>query len=144
MVETDVDFKDELIQAMQEELESALTEEKRDAANAEGSVVDVAAERERRKKAMLRILAASVRTQRLYFVVRSTIMSLISALITFAIVGYLGSINMVAAVFLGIILFVASLVISRLFDKQIVKVSTKIVSVLSRHKRARGFALKHL
>jgi Flp pilus assembly protein TadB len=144
MVETGVNLEDELILAMHDELERALAEEKCDAANIGDSVANAEVDREKRKKAMLRILAASVRTQRLYFVVRSTIMSLISALITFAIVGYLGSINMVAAVFLGIILFVASLVISRLFDKQIVKVSTKIVSVLSRHKRARGFALKHL
>ena len=144
MVETGVDFADELILAMQGELESALAEEKYNAGNAADSVANTDAERERRKKAMLRILAASVRTQRLYFVVRSTIMSLISALITFAIVGYLGSIDVVAAVFLGIILFVASLVVSRLFDKQIVKVSKKIISVLNRHKRARTFVLKKL
>jgi len=142
MVETDVDFKDELILAMHSELESALAEEKSDAVTAEGNLSDV--DSERRKKAMLRILAASVRTQRLYFVVRSTIMSLISALITFAIVGYLGSINVVTAVFLGIILFVAALVVSRLFDKPIVQVSKKIVSVLSKHKRASGFVLKNL
>lgn len=142
MVETSVDFKDELILAMQGELESALAEEKCDAVNAEGNLA--IADRERRKKAMLRILAASVRTQRLYFVVRSAIMSLISALITFAIVGYLGSINVVEAVFLGIFLFAASLVASRLFDKQIVKLSKKIVSVLSRHKRASGFVQKNL
>ena len=144
MVETGVDFEDELILAMQEELERALAEEKRDAANAEGSVANADAECERRKKAMMGILAASVRTQRLYFVVRSAIMSLISALITFIIVGYLGSIGVVQVVFLGIFLFVASLVVSRLFDGQIVKVSKKIISVLSRHKRARTFVLRKL
>jgi ABC-type transport system involved in cytochrome bd biosynthesis fused ATPase/permease subunit len=134
MVETGVGSDDELILAMREELKGALAEEK---GNAD-------AERERRKKAMISILAASVRTQRLYFVVRSAIMSLISAAITFTIVGYLGSIGVVEAVFLGIFLFVASLVISRLFDKQIVKLSKKIVSVLNRHKRASGFVLKNL
>jgi len=143
MVETGVDFKDELILAMQEELESALAEEKWAVVDAEGSVAK-AVERERRKKAMLRIVAASVRTQRLYFVVRAAIMSLINTLITLIIVGYLGSIDVVAAVFLGIFLFAVSLVVSRLFDRQIVKVSTKIVSVLSRHKRARAFVLKNL
>jgi len=50
----------------------------------------------------------------------------------------------VAAVFLGIFLFAVSLVVSRLFDRQIVKVSTKIVNVLSRHKRARAFVLENL
>jgi ABC-type transport system involved in cytochrome bd biosynthesis fused ATPase/permease subunit len=135
MVETGVSFEDELIVAMQGELESALAEEKSDAADAE---------RERRKKAMMSILAASVRTQRLYFVVRSAIISLISALITFIIVGYLGSIDAVEAVLLGIFVFVAALVVSRLFDRPIVTVSKKIISVLGRHKRARGFVLRHL
>jgi hypothetical protein len=93
---------------------------------------------------MMGILAASVRTQRLYFVVRSAIISLISALITFIIVGYLGSIDAVEAVFLGIFVFVAALIVSRLLDRPIVKVSQKIISVLGRHKRARGFVLRHL
>jgi len=137
MAETDAGFKDELILAMHEELERALAEET-------PSVADANAERERHKEAMLHILAASVRTQRLYFVVRSAIMSLISAAITFTIVGYLGSIDVFAAVFLGIFLFVASLVISRLFDKQIVKLSQKIVSILSRYKRASEFVFKNL
>jgi ABC-type transport system involved in cytochrome bd biosynthesis fused ATPase/permease subunit len=133
MVETGVSSEDELILAMQEELEGALAEEGHPNA-----------EREMRKKAMISILAASVRTQRLYFVVRSAIMSLISAAITFTIVGYLGSIGVVEAVLLGIVLFVASLVVSRLFDRQIVKLSKKIVSVLSRHKRASEFVLENL
>lgn len=142
MVETEVDFGDELILAMREELERALNEEKCEAATEEGNVVN--SERERRKKAVMGILGASVRTQRLYFVVRSAIMSLLSALITFIIVGYLGVIDVVQVVFLGIFLFASSLVVSRLFDRQIVKVSKKIISVLDRHKRARTFVLKNL
>lgn len=142
MVETGVDFGDELILAMQGELERALSEEKLESVTAEGSVAN--AERQRRKKAVTGILVASVRTQRLYFVVRSAIMSLLSALITFIIVGYLGSIGVVQVVFLGIFLFASSLIASRLFDRQIVKVSKKIISVLDRHKRARAFVLKNL
>jgi len=142
MVETGVDFEDALILAMHEELERSLSEDECNVVNAEGGGANVAYER--RKKAMLSILAASVRTQRLYFVVRSAIMSLISAAITFTVVGYLGSIGVIEAVFLGILLFVASLVVSRLFDKQIVALSQKIISILSRHKRARTFVLKNL
>jgi len=142
MAETGVDFEDALILAMHDELERTLAEDKCTTANAEGNGAN--ADCERQKKAMIGILAASVRTQRLYFVVRSAIMSLISAAITFTIVGYLGSIGVIEAVFLGIFLFVASLVVSRLFDKQIVQVSKKIISILSRHKRARAFVLKNL
>lgn len=144
MVEMSVDVEDELIRAMREELDSAFAEEKCDTVNAESSVANVATEGERRKRAMMAVLAVSVRTQRLYFVVRSAIMSLISALIFFFVVWYLGTIGVVQAVFLGIFVFVASLVLSRLFDKQIVKVSKRIITFLNRHKRARTFVLKKL
>jgi ABC-type transport system involved in cytochrome bd biosynthesis fused ATPase/permease subunit len=144
MVETGVSFEDELIRAMQEELESALADENSYAHSAEGNGATAEATREKRKKAMLSILAASVRTQRLYFVVRALLMSLLGALITFLTVAYLGSIGVVQAVLLGMLIFVASLIVSRLFDKQIVKASKRIISALNRHKRARAFVLKNL
>lgn len=144
MVETDVDVEDELVRAMREELERAFVEEKCDVVHAEDSVADADAECEKRKRTMMGVLAASVRTQRLYFVIRSAVMSLISALITFIVVWYLGTIGVAQAVFLGVFLFVASLVVSRLFDKQIVNLSKRIISFLSRHKRARTFVLKKL
>jgi ABC-type transport system involved in cytochrome bd biosynthesis fused ATPase/permease subunit len=137
MLDTGVSFEDELILAMKEELERALADENNCAVTAE-------AIREKRKETMLRILAASVRTQRLYFVVRASIMSLLGALITFLIVAYLGSIGVVQAVLLGMLIFVAALIVSRLFDRQIVAVSKRIISALSRHKRARAFVLKNL
>jgi hypothetical protein len=40
--------------------------------------------------------------------------------------------------------FVVSLVVSRLFDKQIVRVSKKIVDFLNKHRRLRTFVLKNL
>ena len=137
MVETGIDLEDELILAMREELERVFSEVKVE--------VDTAnAERKKQMKVIMDMLMTSVRTQRLYFVVRSAIMSLVSALITFIIVGYLGMIDVVQVVFLGIFLFVGSLIVSRLFDRQIVKVSKKIIRVLNRHKRARAFVLKNL
>ena len=137
MVETGIDLEDELILAMHEELERAFSEDKCE--------VDTAkVKREKQKRVMMDMVMSSVRTQRLYFVVRSAIMSLVSALITFIIVGYLGIIDVVQAVFLGIFLFVGSLIVSRLFDRQIVKVSKKIIRVLDRHKRARAFILNNL
>jgi Flp pilus assembly protein TadB len=139
MMETDVDVEDELIRAMREELERALTEEKCDAATA-----DADAECKKRKRTMMSLLVASVRTQRLYFVVRSAIMSLISALMFFIVVWYLGTIGVVQVVVLSIFLFAASLVLSRLFDKQIVKLSKRIINFLGRHERARRFVLKKL
>ena len=140
MQETGVSFEDELILAMQEELKRAIAEENGYAANTESNEETC----EKRKEAMLNILAASVRTQLLYFVVRASLMSLLGALITFLTVAYLGSIGVVQAVLLGMVIFVASLIVSRLFDKQIVSVSKRIINALSRHKRARAFVLKNL
>ena len=69
-------------------------------------------------------------------------MSLISALIYFIVVLYLGVIDAVQATFLGAFVFVVALVVSRLFDKQIVKVSKKIVHFLNKFRRVRTFVLK--
>ena len=93
---------------------------------------------------MTAVIAESVRTQRLYFVVRSVLMSLISALIYFVVVLYLGAIDAVQAAFLGVFVFVAALVVSRLFDKQIVHASKKIISYLNKHNRIKTFVLKKL
>ena len=139
---TNLDFGDELILAMGKEIEQVLNEKKGESTSKEST--EAKAEREKQKKIIINVLEASVRTQRLYFVVRSAIMSLLSALIAFIIVGFIGEINVVQVFFLGIFLFVASLVISRLFDKQIIKVSKKIVSYLDRHNRTRSFVLKNL
>jgi ABC-type transport system involved in cytochrome bd biosynthesis fused ATPase/permease subunit len=126
--EIDVDVEDELIRAMREELEGVVAKELRDSASA----------------GVTGVLVASVRIQRLYFVIRATIMGLMSALITFIVVWYLGMIDVAEAVFLGIFVFIVSLVVSRLFDKQIVRVSKKIVNFLNKHRRLRTFVLKNL
>ena len=126
--EIDVDVEDELIRAMREELEGVVAKELRDSVSA----------------GVTGVLVASVRIQRLYFVIRATIMGLMSALITFIVVWYLGMIDVAEAVFLGIFVFVVSLVVSRLFDKQIVRVSKKIVNFLNKHRRLRTFVLKNL
>jgi ABC-type transport system involved in cytochrome bd biosynthesis fused ATPase/permease subunit len=99
---------------------------------------------DRTRQAMKAVLVESVQTQRLYFVVRSVLMSLISALIYFTVVLYFGTINAFQAAFIGVFVFVAALVVSRLFDKQIVKISKKIIQYLNKYKRIRKFVLKRL
>jgi ABC-type transport system involved in cytochrome bd biosynthesis fused ATPase/permease subunit len=134
MSKADLDENDQLIRAMQKDLDRIL---------AEGSV-DAGSQSAGTRGAMTAVIAESVRTQRLYFVVRSVLMSLISALIFFLVVLYLGAIDAVQAAFLGVFVFVVALVVSRLFDKQIVTASKKIISFLNKHKRARTFVLKNL
>ena len=134
MSEKGVDDKDYLIRAMQKDLDRILTEESGDADS----------QFTRSRRAMTTVLAESVQTQRLYFVVRSVLMSLISALIYFVVVLYFGTIDAFQAAFLGFFVFIAALVVSRLFDKQIVTVSKKIISILNRYKKIRAFVLKRL
>jgi hypothetical protein len=134
MSKTDLDDNDQLVQAMQKDLDRILAEESgKENSQSAGTM-----------GAMNAVLAESVRTQRLYFVVRSVLMSLISALIYFLVVLYLGAIDAVQAAFLGVFVFVASLVVSRLFDKQIVYASKKIIIYLNKHRRLRTFVLKKL
>jgi hypothetical protein len=144
MSETIADDKDYLVLALREELEKALIKELGDAAYTGEDQTNANLQFERMQKTVMSVLVGSVRTQRLYFVIRSVIMGLISALMYFLVVWFLGTIDAVQAVFLGLFVFVTSLVVSRLFDGQIVRVSKKITSFLSKHKRLRTFVLKRL
>jgi ABC-type transport system involved in cytochrome bd biosynthesis fused ATPase/permease subunit len=134
MSETGVEDTDYFIRAMQNDLNRLLSEESGDS---DSQFV-------RTRGAVMTVLAESVQTQRLYFVVRSVLMSLISALIYFLVVLYLGAINAVQAAFIGVFVFVVALVVSRLFDKQIVRASKKIIYYLNKYHRIRAFVLKRL
>jgi hypothetical protein len=132
MTNTDLDDKDQLVRAMKKDLDRILADES----------ANIDSQSERTRGAMTTVLAESVRTQRLYFVVRSMIMSLISALIYFLVVLYLGTIGAIQAAFLGIFVFVAALVVSRLLDKQVVSASKRIIHFLNKHEKLRALVLK--
>jgi hypothetical protein len=70
-------------------------------------------------------------------------MGLISASVTYLIVWYLGSINVVGSIILGTFVFVFSLVVTRLFDTQITQATKKIVEIMSSHRAIRDFIMKH-
>ena len=133
MSETGLD-QDYLIRVMQKNLDKILAEESG----------DTSSQFVKTREAMMTVLVDSVQTQRLYFVVRSVLMSLISALIYFIVVLYFGTIDAIQAAFLGVFVFVVALVVSRLFDKQIVRASKKIIRYLNKYKRVRTFVLKRL
>lgn len=96
----------------------------------------------KRKSTIIDLFKTSVKTQRLYFVLRSIFMGLISALITFTVILYLGNINFMQSFFLGIFVFIFSLMFSRLFDNQIVSISIKIIDFLEKHNRLKTVILK--
>jgi hypothetical protein len=95
------------------------------------------------KKAVVEALLLSTWLQRLYFVIRSLIMSVITGVLTFSVILYFGSLNVFSGLALGMLGFVVSLVVSRLFDPQIVNVTKTIVMFMNKHKVVRNFVLKH-
>ena len=100
--------------------------------------------REIRKDAILKILAISAETQRLYFIVRSLVMGLISAAVTFSMIFYLGTIDFVLAFFLGIFVFVFSLVVSRLLDRRVLRFTRNVIKKLEKFERVKRVILNNL
>jgi len=105
--------------------------------------INVERERESIKKDIAKALLVSNQTQRLYFVVRSMMMTILGAIITLAIFWQLGTINLTEDFVLGISTYVICLVSSRLFDKRIVNVSKKIIMHLAEHTKLRDFIVKN-
>jgi hypothetical protein len=99
-------------------------------------------EREVGKKAVIEALLVSTWHQRLYFVVRALIMGVLSSAVTFMFILYFGSINFSLGIVVGAFAFVFSLVVSRLFDVQIVKATKMIVAFLGNHQKLRDFILR--
>jgi hypothetical protein len=101
------------------------------------------AESEIEKRAVIKVLLFSTWLQRLYFIIRSCIMGLISSVVTFIFIWYVGSINAITYYVFGIFVFALSLVITRLFDAQITKATKKIVELLANHRTVRDFIMNH-
>jgi len=99
-------------------------------------------ERESIKKEFRKAISVSNQMQRLYFVVRSLMMSILGALITFVIVWQLGTINVIGDFVLGISTYAVCLLLSRLFDERIVNISRKIILYLEGHTKLRNFIVR--
>jgi len=80
---------------------------------------------------------------RLYFIIRSSIMGQIGGLIFLSIVWFLGSIDFSQTIVIGIFVFVISLIVSRFLDYYINKGTRKILKFLSKHTRVKNFILKY-
>ena len=95
------------------------------------------------KKAVVEALLVSTWHTRLYFIIRSFIMGLLSASLTLVFVLIFHSITLALEIPLGIFSFVFSLAVSRLLDVQIVKATKAITDYLSTHNSLRSFILNH-
>jgi len=95
------------------------------------------------KRAVIQALLLSTWLQRLYFIIRSALMSVLGAFVTFLYVLFFGQIGVVLAVIMGVLIFIIGLIVTRLFDTQIVKATKYIVRRLGHHKKIREFVMNH-
>lgn len=100
-------------------------------------------ERDLGKKAVVEALLISTWHTRLYFIIRSFIMGVLSASLTLLFVLIFHSITLELEIPIGIFSFVFSLAVSRLLDVQIVKATKIVTDYLSNHKSFRSFVLNH-
>jgi len=100
-------------------------------------------ERDLGKKAVVEALLVSTWHTRLYFIIRSFIMGLLGAALTFVFLLMFHSITLTLQIPLGIFSFLFTLSVSRLLDVQIVKATKAITDYLSNHKSLRNFILNH-
>jgi hypothetical protein len=61
-------------------------------------------------------------------------MGLVSAAVTYLIIWYLGSINVIGSIIIGTFVFVFSLAVTRLFDTQITQATKKLVELMTNHR----------
>lgn len=151
VVKTDEAEVDELMIAVQIGLDRAVTEEVCDAVYEVASLPVEEKTEEKldivcnsRKNVIVSVIADSVNLERLYFIVRSSIMGLITGLFTFSIISILKVTDFWQLAFLGVIAFLLSLLASRVLDKPVVQVCSKAILYLKRHKKAQDFILKRL
>ncbi len=95
------------------------------------------------KRAVIKVLLFSTWLQRLYFIIRSFLMGIISAAVTYLIVWYLGSINVIGSIIIGTFVFAFSLAVTRVFDTKITQATKKIVELMNSHRTIRDFVMKH-
>jgi hypothetical protein len=95
------------------------------------------------KKAVIKALLLSTWMQRLYFIIRAFLMAIFGTFITFFYIMYFESIDIYQGLLLGVIIFFVTLVITRLFDAQIIRLTKKIVNWLANHQQMRDFIMNH-
>ena len=95
------------------------------------------------KRAVIKALLLSTWLQRLYFIIRAAIMSILGGVVTFFYISFFGQIGVVLAVIMGVLIFIVGLIVTRLFDTQIVKATKYIVRHLGHHKKIREFIMNH-
>src|SRR3990170_2946486 len=101
------------------------------------------AESDIERRAVIKVLLFSTWLHRLYFIIRSFIMGLIGAAVTFLFIFSVGTINAITGIIFGVFVFGLSLIMTRLFDTQLTQATKKIVEIMASHRTARDFIMNH-
>ncbi len=145
VMKKDKKSNDVLMLAIQEELDRIVAKETCDASNfGNKSATDLGTECRIRKNVVMDVFLSSIWIQRLYFIIRVSIMTAVNGLLTYVIVNFLGVVNVFELGLIAGFAFVISLIVSRLFDKPTVKLSSKIIVFLKNHRKIREFILNRL
>ncbi len=96
------------------------------------------------KKQVIKGLIHVTWLQRMHSTIRSLLLGLVAAAISLPFLLFLGSLSIIHNILLFMPIFIIGLIITRLLDKQIVKVAKRIVNYLSRHKKLRKFLMNYI
>jgi type IV secretory pathway TrbD component len=89
-------------------------------------------------------MASNADTIETCFIVRSGIMIIINGLLFVIIVFFLGSINALQVIALGILLYFVSLALSKILNTEINMVTNLIVKILNKHEKFKNKLLNFL
>ncbi|OGS43915.1 MAG: hypothetical protein A3K76_00120 [Euryarchaeota archaeon RBG_13_57_23] len=95
------------------------------------------------KRAVIKALLLSTWMQRLYFIIRTFIMSFFGTAITAVYIWYFGDIGIYSGLFVGALVFFLTLIVTRFFDPQIVTATKMIIRRLSKYPAIRDFIMNH-
>lgn len=105
--------------------------------------IEASEEREKIRREIAEAFIVSSWTQRIYFDVRSIIMTVFGAIITLGVFWRVGTIDVTGDFLLGFSTYLTALVLSRLFDSRIVLVSRSFLRYIEGHYRLRDFIVKN-
>ena len=112
-------------------------------ANSVLTKIDASEEREKIRREIAEAFVVSSWTQRIYFDVRSIIMTVFGAIITLVVFWRVGTIDVVGDFLLGFSTYFIALVLSRLFDSRIILSSRSFLKYVEGHYRLRDFIVKN-
>ena len=105
--------------------------------------IDAYNERDAIRREIAKAFVISSRTQRIYFDIRSIIMTVFGAIITLIVFWRVGTVDVAGDFLLGVSTYFIALVLSRLFESRIVSASRDFLKFIEGHNKLRDFIVKN-